>query len=336
MKPYTYLLIAMILTLCIDADAIPRAKITVIVKDEDGTLLSDAEVNVSFALPKKLGAEWGSGLFKTVKQLTDSHGKCVISGDTAASLGLSVGKAGYYGSAGQTIEFTDVVLGHWQPWNQTIEVVLKKIVNPIPMYARKVEVRSKTKIQSVIKSGEVVAYDLEKGDWIIPYGRGETADFIFQIKAKPERAEKNQFGENVKLFDATLVLSFSNAGDGIQHVLNETRRDSVLRLPRIAPDAGYKANHTSRTYHLTLNEPTQSENKNLLDYFFRVRTKMDEQGNISSALYGKIYGEIGWDIVGRIKITYYLNPTPNDRNMEFDPTKNLFKKLTSLEEVHDP
>jgi len=33
---------------------------------------------------------------------------------------------------------------------------------------------------------------------------------------------------------------------------------------------------------------------------------------------------------------YFLNPTPNDRNVEFDPKQNLFKNLSSLEEVSDP
>lgn len=34
--------------------------------------------------------------------------------------------------------------------------------------------------------------------------------------------------------------------------------------------------------------------------------------------------------------TYYLNPTPNDRNIEFDPKRNLFTNLSSSEEVRDP
>lgn len=40
-------------------------------------------------------------------------------------------------------------------------------------------------------------------------------------------------------------------------------------------------------------------------------------GNIISAQYGKIYGDF-------LAFTYYLNPSPNDRNVEFDPDQNLF------------
>ena len=46
-------------------------------------------------------------------------------------------------------------------------------------------------------------------------------------------------------------------------------------------------------------------------------TKLDEHGNIISAQYGKIYGDF-------LSFTYYLNPTSNDRSIEFDPDKNLF------------
>jgi hypothetical protein len=34
--------------------------------------------------------------------------------------------------------------------------------------------------------------------------------------------------------------------------------------------------------------------------------------------------------------TYYLNPIPNDRNLEFNPKRNLIKDLTPLEEVKTP
>ena len=65
------------------------------------------------------------------------------------------------------------------------------------------------------------------------------------------------------------------------------------------------------------------------NYFFRVRTVLDENGKVKSALYGKIYGDF-------MHFSYYLNPTPNDRNVEFDPKQNLLKKLTPLEAVTEP
>jgi hypothetical protein len=57
---------------------------------------------------------------------------------------------------------------------------------------------------------------------------------------------------------------------------------------------------------------------------------------VKSALYGKIAGPISCGAQGYIEFTYYLNPTPNDRNMESDPTKNLFQNLTDDQQVKAP
>lgn len=38
----------------------------------------------------------------------------------------------------------------------------------------------------------------------------------------------------------------------------------------------------------------------------------------------------------KLRLAYYLNPTPNDRNMEFDPKRNLLTGLTPFEEVSEP
>ena len=83
---------------------------------------------------------------------------------------------------------------------------------------------------------------------------------------------------------------------------------------------------------------TISQRKDL-NYFFRVRTKKDEAGKIVSANYGKIRGPLDFGFRGRrngLGMTYYFNPTPNDRNMEFDPSRNLFADLPVAEQVHEP
>ena len=66
------------------------------------------------------------------------------------------------------------------------------------------------------------------------------------------------------------------------------------------------------------------------NYFFRIRTLLDEQGKIKSALYGKIYGNFkfgGATEGGFLNWDYYLNPEFNSLNMEFDPERNLFRNL---------
>jgi hypothetical protein len=73
-------------------------------------------------------------------------------------------------------------------------------------------------------------------------------------------------------------------------------------------------------------EDMNDKNRN---YFFRVRTVLDENGNVKSAQYGKIYGDF-------MQFRYYFNPTPNSRNIEFDPKHNLLSGLQSFEQVSAP
>jgi len=59
------------------------------------------------------------------------------------------------------------------------------------------------------------------------------------------------------------------------------------------------------------------------------RTKKNDKGEIVSALYGKIYNPIDFKVFTNgmnVQFAYYLNPTPNDRNTEFDPNQNLFPR----------
>lgn len=74
-------------------------------------------------------------------------------------------------------------------------------------------------------------------------------------------------------------------------------------------------------------------------FFFRVRT-IERDGRIVSALYGKL--SEGFQLapknasVCRIRLCYYVNPKPLDRNMEFDLKQNLFKNLKFTEQPRKP
>jgi hypothetical protein len=48
---------------------------------------------------------------------------------------------------------------------------------------------------------------------------------------------------------------------------------------------------------------------------FRTRTRVDEDGNLISAHYGKIYGLWEFSTMIRVKDMFF-NPNPNDTNLE--------------------
>jgi len=200
-------------------------------------------------------------------------------------------------------------------WTFTQTLVLKKVGKPIAMYA-KFNVPG-LKVPAFDKP---IAYDLEIGDWVGPYGKGVNKDIIFQ---------KDYFDKGAEGYYAKVTVSFPKEADGIQvYAVPDAVNGSGLRSPHEAPLNGYQPKVTRETSALR-GQPSKSDYDPNRIYFFRVRTALDHNGNVVSAHYGKIYGDF-------MQFTYYLNPTPNDRNIEFDPKQNLMQGLQSFEQVSAP
>ena len=201
-------------------------------------------------------------------------------------------------------------------WNPTVNIVLKRIVKPIPMYAKSVNLAMPIFDKSV-------GFDFELGDWVGPYGKGVNSDIVFTA----------HFDKRSRLdFDYKLTVSFPKQGDGIQ-VFNVPNyylhsQGSALRSNEEAPEADYQS-EIVREHNERPDKILKYDNDPERIYIFRVRTKVDDRGNIVSAHYGKIYGDF-------MQFKYYLNPTPNSRNIEFDPKQNLMKNLKFDEEVKAP
>ena len=197
-------------------------------------------------------------------------------------------------------EFDEVVDGRWVPENPTIEVVLKRKKNPISMYAR-----------NLIRGLRVpvldrrCSFDFQVGDWVTPHGRGQAEDIVFHVTLKTEPN-----GD----FRSVVEVSFVREKDGLIRFEREIDIGSKLRSDYEAPNLGYVDRVTlirTKVGHKFTNSASRNAN-----YYFRVRTELDEEGNIISANYGKIYGDFMY-------FTYYFNPTPNDRNIEFDPNPDV-------------
>ena len=241
---------------------------------------------------------------------------------------------GYYYNSGGSYTFQSVSNGHWQPLNPTVEIVKMPIGNQVPMYAKQNDGNL-----TLPATDKPIGYDLMAGDWVAPYGKGLTNDFIFTLK--------RQFTNVNEDFDAMLVVDFSNEGDGIQSV--SMKPHTSLPLPRSASEDGYASQLALRKYQAAgkpivvtsqeAGKPLEDASNEDQNYFFRVRT-VKKDGKIISALYGKIYGSMKFSIyrvsTAEIIFTYYLNPEANSRNMEFNSKSNLFKNLKPLEKVTAP
>jgi len=241
--------------------------------------------------------------------------------------GCIVHKEGYYGSFCRGYSGTSVFTGisgllgfrRWQPWNPTLTVVLKKIKNPIPLYKRVFGTENTDQPEHRLpKANEYVGFDLIESDWVAPYGRGVQSDFLFKI----EKEDKSLFD-----YKDTLTLKFQNKGDGIQSYYTPADNTSQLRMPYQAPKDDYKEKLEIKMIHVP-GKIYKSLYRDDQNYFFRVRTELDEEGHVKSALYGKIEGNIkflrGIILIptAEIEFTYVINPVPNDTNLEMG--SNLF------------
>ena len=184
------------------------------------------------------------------------------------------------------------------------------------MFARKVELK-------IPEFGIPIGYDLMAGDWTAPYGVGERADFIFEAK-RSVRSDRD--------YEGKLALRFSNRADGLIAADMPLEDGSELRLPYDAPADGYVAQKIWGEERRPMpdgRDVVHSDSLQTMNYFFRVRSVVDAEGRVVSALYGKIHGDIRFFIGTKaprsgLAFTYYLNPD-GTRNVEFDPKRNLFK-----------
>jgi hypothetical protein len=302
---------------CIGETEWPETAVSFLVTDQDGKAVAGAEVRAGG------GGRTPGGPKNKASGWTDTNGivSCRLQSDGRISYFVS--KLGYYDtdcwefklqSSDNRDRDEAFRTGKWKPWNPTIPVTLRRVIDPIPMYARLVD-------SSPPLTNSAVGYDLMIGDWVAPHGRGRSTDISF-------RARFEKKSEDV--YDYEVVVSFSNPGDGIQEFsAPPVGQGSDLRSPHWAPEAGYQPSLVRKIVSRKPGRHTQSDVDPNRNYFLRVRTVLDETGTPKSAHYGKIYGDF-------MQFRYYLNPEPNSRNIEFDPKRNLLKGLKSFEQVRDP
>ena len=306
-----------------------KARFTVRVVDEASHPLHNVTVAQGFT-------SFSNGIPEDVcKGLTDVSGLFTCEGFLwhKSDLGGKIESPDYYRGY-CPVKFTgetNTPSNRWLPWDATFTTILRPKVKPISMYARRVE-------SAVPAVDQPCGFDLEIGDWVMPHGKGIKKDLIFTL---------HQDYRSMQDFDIRGELAFAGSLDGVQETfIPEIGKNSDFRWERQAPENGYQAKFTLQNTwapgEREGNIITHSFKKETewQGYFFRVRS-VEQDGKIVSAHYGKLRGGIAiWpdEKSGKplLVFTYYLNPTSLDRNMEFDPEKNLFRDLKWDERRRDP
>lgn len=219
-------------------------------------------------------------------------------------------------------------------------VVIPRVLNPAPLYANRVN-------PSIPVQNEWLGYDFEAADWVAPHGKGKVIDIRFRFrnefkgwkhgekelehsrKVNSQLTEK-EFKDFYGKWDGELDISFPGEKEGL---FEETRflEYSELKLPHSAPVEGYVP-----TWHCTSNSYSPRTAREKMGFFLRTRVKLDEKGNVLSANYAKLMGDIYCAPTGVLMFTYYFNPRTNDRNLEFNPRNNLFPSSFPGANVNDP
>ena len=217
----------------------------------------------------------------------------------------------------------------WKPDNQVVTVKLQRVEHPIPLCVK--NVRPKVAPGTFDGTNAVLRYDLVLGDWLPPEGKGERADL--EIRTKLTIDEVLQVGKLRKLVFHTFSNAVRFLGEGNGCRAEMTTPTAGIKL-RVAPTDGYgdeiKILHGTKKFmdgpNAYAKKLTDSDSNRC--YYFRIRSRFDEIGNLVEAYYGKVYGDFNfhgrWDLGFRgVDFLYYLNPKSLDRNLEWDMKTNL-------------
>ncbi len=266
---------------------------------------------------------------------TDVNGFCRLRGRTnIGEAGVSVREAppGFYRpryGEGWSLRRKNL-LGIWQPDNLVATIRLQRVEHPIPLFVKRVAKVTRGVFTADIfpKGEDTLRYDLLMGDWLAPVGTGRVADVTFT------RHPREDLGEGVNGADVrgpsyrdSMTVRFPGEGNG----LVESNPSPNLRLRiRTAPEDGYLPEYLCWKGRDKTLEHVGSYDENRC-FCFRIRTRRDDRGRIVGAYYGKIYGDITFVYqfrpefvpVASVCMSYYLNPTPLDRNLEWNRKTNL-------------
>jgi hypothetical protein len=310
----------------IDTEQHYPIKVTFRVLDESGGRIAGATINVG--VDSLLHVDG----YNNYRGETDSEGLFVVESRGRGCTEIVVSKDGYYASrpevgwdgglnpGGAEMQKN----GGFKPWNPIVDVILKKVGNPIPMMVRLESLHFAPKL------GEEIGFDLLLGDWVEPNGKGKISDLFVRFES---------LFVNEEDFKASMAMRFSNPNDGFLPLNKLIGEESSLKYPRIAPEEGYLVKNIFLAAHS--NEAVKEREP--VGYIFRIRSKVEPGTQaVVSAFYGKVVS-LGrytarsapikivpylWknrmiDSTPAFQFNYYVNPTSNDRNLECDQHTNL-------------
>lgn len=331
-----------------------RASFSVLAIDsENGLPIPGIKIEGSFLnLPKG----WNeSAKDNDVDAITKQNGVAKLSGNTEKGIGgyRIYNNPGYYNMEWTQIKFSEQSmfrLGRWLPTDIVSTARLDRVINPVPLYVktarkkyREANVRNYTvwkKHQGLSATNNVpvikdisFSFDMIKGEWLPPHGNGEYEDIRFTFNETVLGWIKGRGYDGTymtKKYRVDVVVAMPGEGNGVVEM--PSNKGSGIKI-RTVPYNGYINTFSRWKGWFGGGDGIKTDCDKNRNYAFRIRTKYDASGNVESAYYGKIYGDFNVKDVEGVEFLYYLNPTPNDRNLEWDMKNNL---CPTQERIHNP
>jgi len=292
--------------------------------DDRGDAVVGAKISVFFVK---------QGKSDEITGITGLDGTYIANGRSTLGVDIIAGCSGHYSSRVDNLK---------NGMSHDVKLILPRILNPIPLFAKD---GFWTRIPS---AGTWYGFDFEAADWVVPHGKGKRVDVLFrytsnfrgwnddvvdplqrekmmaETKARDSRVKEEwsfeKFkGENGK-WEGVLQVAFPGKEEGA--VEQKFIEYSQMKMTHLAPVGGYLS-----TLEFSTNTYSSPQFRHDVGFFLRTRVQLDKAANIISANYCKIHEDIVFNPSnGEIHFTYYYNPVPNDRNLEFNPKDNLFRE----------
>lgn len=294
----------------LSACAVQNVNLKVTVSDGDDNPVDGALVKGFFFQDQVVDKQHKPGH----QDITDSDGVAELSGREEIHVDLKVTKAGYYTSKKKIIVRNNNY--------QDVSIVLREIKKPIAMYA-------KTLVLNLPERRKRYGLDFFKGDLVLPGRNGVREDVSIMVSGELS---------GYKEFTQSMVMSFPNENDGItKAVVDSDWKFSDFKSNYEAPLDGYMnniiiTNSRDKSGYIATNVN--------VPFYLKIRSTNQTNSAEVSSHYCKIWP--GIELYGvraktpSLKMTYFCNSTINDRNVEFDPSKNKYRKLSVSEQVTTP
>lgn len=291
--------------------------VKVTVTEEDGTPIKNADTTITF-----LG--YTPRTTEKIQGQTNALGVFQASGNPPLRMSVRIEKKGYYTTRSDRLSKTK---------NHDVTFVLRNIKEPVPLFAK----RFNSQLPDL---GKKVGFDFQVGDWVAPDGKGKTVDIFFRADVFHNKEGKDS---------GKLEVTFPHEQDGIATV-NE-KNGYITQSEMLIPHLAFKEGYSEKIQRVESGYQNEKKPHNTA-YFLRTRAQMVSEDKYHFN-YSKFNDGIEFFMSGGVFLdgesrkkhpqevcvltfTYYFNPTPNDRNLEFDTNHNLFIDLESTEQVSKP